>query len=73
MFGKNHWMGYKDGFKIALEWYFRRIKENKWIIIPFVLDILLIPVKFVIVEILDLTRGGKRAIKTFASTIDWNS
>lgn len=73
MFGKDYWKGFKAGFKLVLGWYFRKMKENKLYVILFILEMLLIPVKMLVVEILDLTPRGKQAIRNFANTIDWNS
>ena len=46
------WYGMTVGFKLGLN----NVKESKWYIIPFVLDIILIPVKLIILVPLCCTK-----------------
>lgn len=50
-------------------WYGRRIQESKWYIIPIVIDVILIPVKFVIIPCMCLTKQGRKAIISLGQSI----
>ena len=49
-------IGILNGFK----WYGRRIKESRWYLIPLAIDVVLIPVKIVVVPLACLTRTGRQ-------------
>jgi hypothetical protein len=49
------WYGILNGFK----WYGKTIRECKWYILPFMIDMLLIPAKLVAVPIMCLTKHGR--------------
>lgn len=50
------------GIMINLKWYGRRIRESKWWLIPFVLDMLFIPVKVIVMAIMCVTKRGRMRI-----------
>ena len=57
-----------DGLRIGIvggfKWYGRRIQESKWYIIPFVIDMLMIPLKIIIIPLACLTKLGRVLILT---------
>ena len=53
--------GFWQGALIGFRWYAIRIKESKWYLIPFILDMVLIPAKVIIIAILRLMSNGFRS------------
>ena len=50
------------GFINGLKWYGRRIQESKWYLIPLLVDVILIPLKIVIVPFVCLTKRGRDSL-----------
>ncbi len=48
-------IGVVNGFK----WYGRRIKESKWYILPLIVDVVLIPLKIVVIPIVCCFKQGR--------------
>ena len=47
------------GLLNGAKWYGRRIQESKWYLIPLLVDVILIPLKIVIVPFICLTKRGR--------------
>lgn len=59
------WVGILGGFK----WYAKTIKENKWYIIPCIIDIVLIPIKIVIIPLACFTKCGRKIFITLGRDV----
>ena len=49
----------------GLKWYGRRIRESKWYIIPFVIDVILVPLKLIIIAIVCINKNGRAKVINF--------
>ena len=59
------------GFGSGVKWYIRRIKENKWWIIAFVIDMILVPIKIPLIAIACITKNGRRwVLYTFTELVE---
>ena len=52
----------ETGLLNAVKWYGRRIQESKWYLIPLLVDVILIPLKIVIVPFVCLTKRGRDSL-----------
>ena len=52
----------ETGLLNAVKWYGRRIQEDKWYLIPLLVDVILIPLKIVIVPFVCLTKRGRDSL-----------
>ena len=50
------------GLLNGAKWYGRRIQESKWYLIPLLVDVILIPLKIVIVPFICLTKRGRDSL-----------
>lgn len=57
------------GMAIAFKWYEKIIKECKWYIILFVLDMIFMPLKFIIATVMSLTKIGRRKLAYLAKDV----
>ena len=53
------------GFMCGLKWYGRRIRESKWYIILFVIDMILFPLKLIIIAVVCINKKGRAKIINF--------
>lgn len=53
------------GVVCGLKWYGRRIRESKWYIIPFVIDMILFPLKLIIISIVCINKNGRAKVVNF--------
>jgi hypothetical protein len=47
------------GVVMGFKWYGRRIKESKWYILPLIVDVVLIPLKIVVIPIVCCFKQGR--------------
>ena len=47
------------GLLNGVKWYGRRIQESKWYLIPLFVDVILIPLKIIVVPFICLTKRGR--------------
>ena len=47
------------GLLNGAKWYGRRIQESKWYLIPLLVDVILIPLKIIVVPFICLTKRGR--------------
>ena len=50
------------GVIYGFKWYGRRIRESKWYIISFVIDMILSPLKLIIIAIVCINKNGRAKI-----------
>ena len=50
------------GMILGFKWYGRRVNENKWYIIPLVFDVVLLPIKTIVILIMCLIKGGRKVV-----------
>jgi len=61
--------GFAGGIRLAYDWYKIRIRQNKWWIIPFVVDVVFFPFKLVIALLVYKTRRGHEMMNNFYEEI----
>jgi hypothetical protein len=50
------------GILNGAKWYGRRIQESKWYLIPLLVDVILIPLKIIVVPFVCLTKRGRDSL-----------
>jgi hypothetical protein len=48
-----------------MKWYGRRIRESKWYLIPFVIDMILFPLKLIIIAIVCINKNVRAKVINF--------
>lgn len=66
MYVKEIGIGLLNGAK----WYGRRTQESKWYLIPLLVDVILIPLKIVIVPFICLTKRGRNYLIRFGKEVE---
>lgn len=50
------------GLLNGVKWYRRRIQKSKWYLIPLLVDVILIPLKIIVVPFVCLTKRGRDSL-----------
>ena len=58
------------GLLNGVKWYGRRIQESKWYLIPLLVDVVLIPLKIIVVLLVCLTKRGRDSLIRIAEEME---